>query len=333
MKYFWLAPKDQRHNNWIIYRENRNLTLREGYRGLACAGCHKVDEEAAIQSGIDADVKIRSRSDILEPDDGFLAVVLHCMLSRFRGTSAAPTSAPGEQRTIGRFWRSGLERFGQAVIEGPAAVVRIITIFLFVSVFWALFDQHSSSWIRQAAMMDLTFNLPLIGRGEMLPSQLPTANPIMVMLLIPIMNVVYRGFDRLGWAPTPLRRMTSGMLLAAVAFGSVALLQDHIDHAPPQSVSAFWQLIPYLLITISEILVSITGLEFAYTQAPARMKSTIMGFWLLTVSLGNVLVSLLARFGNLPLVDFFWVFAGLMGLAGLAFGARDYFYRMRSFTQ
>ena len=155
----------------------------------------------------------------------------------------------------------------------------------------------------------------------------------MVMILIPLMNYVYKGFAKMGIEPTPLRRMTTGMLLASVAFASVALLQQRIDSAPPNSIGALWQLIPYLLITMSEILVSITGLEFAYTQAPARMKSTIMGFWLLTVSLGNVIVSLLARFGNLPLADFFWVFAGFMALAGALFGFRAYFYKMQTFTQ
>ena len=79
--------------------------------------------------------------------------------------------------------------------------------------------------------------------------------------------------------------------------------------------------------------ISITGLEFAYTQAPARMKSTIMGFWLLTVSLGNVIVTLMAGLTDMPLVTFFWVFAGLMLVAGLLFGIRAFFYKMQTFTQ
>jgi POT family proton-dependent oligopeptide transporter len=270
----------------------------------------------------------------IEPDDGFLAVVFLCAAEHFKGfKEIAQLSIPKNTLAGGRFWRPAVARFGLKVAEGPAAVVNIITVFLFVSVFWALFDQHSSSWIRQAAMMDLSFDLPIIGKGNMLPSQLPTANPIMVMIFIPFMNFVYKGSAKLGVDPTPLRRMTAGMLLASTAFVSVALLQRHIDGSPPQSVSALWQLIPYLLITMSEILVSITGLEFAYTQAPNRMKSTIMGFWLLTVSLGNIIVTLLARFGNLPLVSFFWVFAGLMALAGLLFAFRANFYKMQGFTQ
>jgi POT family proton-dependent oligopeptide transporter len=127
--------------------------------------------------------------------------------------------------------------------------------------------------------------------------------------------------------------MTCGMILASISFVSVALLQERIDESAPNSVPALLQLLPYLLITVSEVLVSITGLEFAYTQAPARMKSTIMGFWLLTVSLGNVIVTLLAGLADLPLVTFFWVFAGLMLLAGALFGLRAYFYKMQTFTQ
>ena len=54
-----------------------------------------------------------------------------------------------------------------------------------------------------------------------------------------------------------------------------------------------------------------------------------MGFWMLTVSLGNVLVA----FADLPLVQFFWVFAGLMGVAAALFGQIARGYRARDFTQ
>jgi POT family proton-dependent oligopeptide transporter len=44
--------------------------------------------------------------------------------------------------------------------------------------------------------------------------------------------------------------------------------------------------------------VSATGLEFAYSQAPAAMKGAIMAFWSLAVTVGNLwvlLVNQLAR--------------------------------------
>jgi POT family proton-dependent oligopeptide transporter len=144
------------------------------------------------------------------------------------------------------------------------------------------------------------------------------------MLLIPIMAKLFGGFK-------PLTRMSMGMGIASLAFVGVALLQAELDRG--NQLHVLWQMIPYTLITIAEVLVSITGLEFAYTQAPKRMKSTVMGFWLLTVAFGNLLVAMLAKFAELPLEQFFWVFAGLMALAAALFSARAYFYVPRDYPQ
>ena len=67
----------------------------------------------------------------------------------------------------------------------------------------------------------------------------------------------------------PLRRMTLGMFVTALSFIAVALIQRQIDASSPQSVSVLWQMIPYVLISAVEVMVSITGLEFAFTQAPS----------------------------------------------------------------
>lgn len=252
---------------------------------------------------------------VRSPDDGFLAVSIATLRSAGAGA-----------------WNRAEARFGAEAVEGTRAVYRILGIFLFVSVFWALFDQHASSWIRQAAMMELELDLPLFGHITLLPEQISAANPAMVMGLIPFVTFfMYPALGKLGLEMTPLRRMTLGMAIASIAFVSVALLQARIDGGTRVHVA--WQLIPYLLMTLAEVLVSITGLEFAYSQAPKRMKSTIMGFWLLTVSLGNVLVALLAAFGDLPLVDFFWVFAGLMAVAAVLFGLIGRGYKPQDYPQ
>jgi proton-dependent oligopeptide transporter, POT family len=273
-----------------------------------------------------------------QADDGFLAVVLYAsrewLAGRGKSTSGPPAPdaalAPGDDLVRSRFLRPAVHHFGAETVRGPHAVLKIMSIFIMVSIFWSLFDQSGTSWIRQAQMMR---TVRVFG-FEVLPAQLQALNPVLVLLLIPFMN--YAGYplvEKLGFKATPLRRMTAGMLLAGLSFVAVALIQIAIDHAGPGRVSILWQGVPYVIITVSEVLVSITGLEFAYSQAPKRMKSTIMGFWLLTVAIGNVLVSLLAEFGKLPLVQFFWIFAGLMALAGALFGLRAYFYVERDFVQ
>jgi POT family proton-dependent oligopeptide transporter len=277
-----------------------------------------------------------------QQDDGFLAIMLYAWKNRGR-PSAAADRGDAETSWLQRstFWGPAVDRFGLKAAEGPVAVLKIISVFFLISVFWALFDQHSSSWIFQAGQMDLRLwgdreSFLGINNVTLDKNQVPALNPLMVMVLIPLMNFLYLRSDRMGVATTPLRRITVGMFCAALSFVAVALLQIWIDGNAAQGLPKVWfawQIIPYLVITVAEVMVSITGLEFAYTQAPARMKSTVMGFWLLTVALGNVLVAFLAGFEKLARVDFFWTFAGLSFGAALLFGLRSYFYVQKDYTQ
>jgi POT family proton-dependent oligopeptide transporter len=124
------------------------------------------------------------------------------------------------------------------------------------------------------------------------------------------------------------------MLLAGLAFVAVGLVQQKVESEGVGKVSIYWQLFPYVIITLSEVLVSVTGLEFAYTQAPKRMKSVVMSFWLLCVAFGNWFVSLLAHaWEGWSLSTSFFAFAGLMFAAGVLFSIRALFYTYREYPQ
>jgi POT family proton-dependent oligopeptide transporter len=170
---------------------------------------------------------------------------------------------------------------------------------------------------------------------RMSPAQMSALNPLMVMIIIPALNgLVYAPLKRRGIEVKPLAKMTVGMFLAALAFVAAALLQAAIESAGPGRVHAVWQVIPYLVMTTSEVLVSITGLEFAYTQAPRAMKSTIMSFWLLCVTFGNLLVAFLAPLQKqLALSGFFWVFAALMAAAAVVFWVLARSYKGKTYLQ
>jgi len=72
MKWFWLVPKDQRQNNWFLYDEVPPVVLRKRYQWLQCAECGKIDEDQALLSGLDADVQLKARSDIVQTSDEVL---------------------------------------------------------------------------------------------------------------------------------------------------------------------------------------------------------------------------------------------------------------------
>lgn len=138
----------------------------------------------------------------------------------------------------------------------------------------------------EAAFSQEVSKLYRIGPEEML-----SANPLLVLIFVPLMTLWL--YPRLGKWVTPLRRMSCGMFLSALSFVVVAMLQQRIEAG--QQLSVLWQFLPYIILTIAEVLVSTTGLEFAFSQAAPTMKSTIMGFWYLAVAFGNLLVSFLTK--------------------------------------
>merc|ERR1712025_818519 len=87
----------------------------------------------------------------------------------------------------------------------------------------------------------------------------------------------------------------------------------------PNIIHMLWLLPQIIIITIGEIMFSITGIEFAYSQAPNSMKSVVQAFWLLTTAFGNVIVIFVAEAGTFDdRSSEFFMFACLM-LVDMAF--------------
>ncbi len=195
-------------------------------------------------------------------------------------------------RQSGRgFWEGALTKYSAEEVSAAQSVLPVLSVFVLIPPFWAMFDQHSSTWILQAKDMvpfKLTNNYSIGGE------EMQSLNPLLVMILVPLLTgVLYPLFGKL---VTPLRRIGVGMFIAGASYVAVAWLQQRI--VAGEKLSVLWQALPYLILTSAEVLVSTTGLEFAYTQAAKSMKSTIMSFWLLTVAAGNFLVVLITRFGG-----------------------------------
>jgi proton-dependent oligopeptide transporter, POT family len=194
-------------------------------------------------------------------------------------------------------------RHPAAAVEGARSVLQIMVLFFLVTPFWSLFDQKASTWVLQGrAMIEwqlfdataLREASPLLekifGRfAKIDASQMQAFNPLLVMLLIPLNNLLlFPAMKRLGFQMTALRRMSVGIALAGLAWIAVGAMQVVMDRGTPTSIA--WQLLPYVLLTLGEVLVSATGLEFAYSQAPQSMKGALMSLWYLAVTIGNLWV-------------------------------------------
>jgi POT family proton-dependent oligopeptide transporter len=196
--------------------------------------------------------------------------------------------------------------------EGRAALGRIAIIYVFVAVFWSLWDQSGGEWVLQGQKMDLHF----MGI-TWLASQVQALNSIFILLMIVVCQyAIYPAINRV-FPLTPLRKIGLGLVVTSASFLISAWIESQITAGLRPSIG--WQIPAYLLLSTGEVMVSITSLEFAYTQAPKRMKSLVMSFYLLAISAGNLITALVHHFianadgtSKLPGAWFYLFFVGLL---------------------
>ncbi|XP_066431427.1 solute carrier family 15 member 2 [Eleutherodactylus coqui] len=129
---------------------------------------------------------------------------------------------------------------------------------------------------------------------------------------------IYLGLLDFGGAYTAVLRTRNdlGKEIQAVVVEDVSANSFHIA----------WQFPQYFLISAGEVMFSITGLEFSYSQAPASMKSVLQAGWLLTVAFGNVIVLIVAQAATMEQWAEFILFAALLVAVSIIFSFMGYFY-------
>ena len=145
-----------------------------------------------------------------------------------------------------------------------------------------------------------------------------------MILAIPIFDkLIYPTLRRFNINFSSIPRITCGFFCASLTMGWAAIVQHQIyitgpnyDFTKPcdgcssfNNITVAWQIPSYFFLAISEIFASITGLEYAFTQAPASMKSIVMSLFLFTSAIGNAL-----NFALLPVTvnpKLLWMYASL----------------------
>ncbi len=221
--------------------------------------------------------------------------------------------------------------------EGKKAILGLIPIYLCVAFFWSIYDQTGSALVLQADKMNRTISL-FGSQMELLPSQIQAFNPFLVIFFIPLFSFAIYPMMKKVIHLSALRKITIGMLMGAASFAICAFVENLIQAGGTPSIA--WQLLVYVLLTAGEIMVSITALEFAYTQAPKSMKSFIMSYYLLSVSLGNFFTAMVNGFneradGSLRLegADYYWFFVVLAVIAAIALFIISLKYKEEKYIQ
>lgn len=228
----------------------------------------------------------------------------------------------------GQLWEHWVDtaaaKYDLETVKAAKRVWRAFRIFLLLPAFWMLFDQHGSRWVFQATRMDphIIPGLPF----TLLPDQTPVIDPLLLLILIPIADrYVFPALRARGYSLHPLHRMGAGMVITGSAFFIAALIESKIEAG--QTIAVGVISFQYLALVVGEILVSITGSEFAYSEAPASMKSSVNAAWLLTVAAGNVIVAIVAEMSLFESqVSEYILFGSAMMVCALGFAGLSYMW-------
>lgn len=195
----------------------------------------------------------------------------------FKWDVAKPSNVPVEQRPV---WMTYDDAWVDEVKRGLSAC----KVFLFLPLFFLAYNQMTGNLTSQAAVLQL---------GGVPNDIIQNLNPISIVIMIPILDhVIYPGFRKIGFAFTPIKRMTVGFFFAAASMVAAAVMQHYIYVKSPcgksasdpdcikefgkADISVWAQVLPYIFIGIAEIFTNVTSLEYAYAKAPANMKSMVM---------------------------------------------------------
>jgi POT family proton-dependent oligopeptide transporter len=163
-------------------------------------------------------------------------------------------------------------------------------------------------------------------------------NPISIIIFVPIMNLlIYPALQRMKIRFTPIKRIACGFFLASAAMISATITQYYIyklgpcgnmpntcedaeGNQLPAPISIWVQIVPFVLIGFSEIMASVTSLEYAYTKAPTNMRSTIQAVLLFMNAISSAISQALVSLSEDPLLVWnYGLVAVLAAVAGFLF--------------
>lgn len=193
-------------------------------------------------------------------------------------------------------------------------------VFAFYPIYWVVYGQFSSNFVTQAGQM----------KGHGIPNDLmQNFDPISIIVFIPLLEtLVYPLMRRMKIPFRPITRISLGFVVASLAMVYAAIVQHLIYAAGPcyehpmacpaamvdgvaqgNNVHIAIQTPAYVLIGISEIFASVSGLEYAYTKAPPSMKSFVQSMYLLTNAFGSAIAEALTPAAYDPAI--LWMFVGV----------------------
>ncbi|BCS21429.1 putative MFS peptide transporter [Aspergillus puulaauensis] len=220
--------------------------------------------------------------------------------------------------------------FDDEWVDEVARGLKACRVFLWYPLYWLAYNQMLNNLTSQAATMKL---------GGVPNDIINNFNPLALIIFIPIFDrLLYPFLRRIGINFTPLKRITAGFFVAGSGMIVATVTQHYIYklgecgdqpndclpeiHAP---ISVWVQALTYILGGISEILASVTSLEYAYTKAPKNMRSLVQAVSLFMNAISSAIGQALVGLSDDPLLVWNYTLVAILAfIGGIGFWASNY---------
>jgi POT family proton-dependent oligopeptide transporter len=223
--------------------------------------------------------------------------------------------------------------------EVQQAIMGLAGLYCLIAVFWSLYEQTGSAWVAQSKSIYVNKNINLGFKTiEIIGDQIQSINGPLVILFVPLFAFGLYPFLNRFFELTPLKKISIGLFITALSFVVMAWAETQIQNKIEVSIG--WQALAYVVLTAAEVMVYGTGLAFSYSQAPPSMKSLIMGMYMLSISLGNLITAFVNYYiknadgtSKLPGASYYWFFVGMMVLTAIVFIFVAKNYKEKTYVQ
>jgi POT family proton-dependent oligopeptide transporter len=185
-------------------------------------------------------------------------------------------------------------------------------------VFWAVYEQQGNTmqtWADEQTIWPtvLGFQVPA--------TWFQSFNPLFIFLFAPLLDMFWNWQAKRNKAPSSVAKMAIGCVFLGLSFIVMVIGAHYIGDGKG---SWFWPVFCTLIITVGELYLSPIGLSLVTKVSPARIVSLMMGIWLGSSFVGNILsgyIGILYEKKILSYTNFFWFLTALGIGTGIAIWA------------
>jgi len=261
---------------------------------------------------------LRRKSYIVRPPQGQIITDAFKAIGMMISTRSLDGAKPSWREENGK---PGKVAWDDHFVDELKRALKACKVFLFYPIFWVCYGQFSNNFVTQASQMQV----------HSIPNDfMQNFDPISILIFTPILEkLVYPVLRKRGFELRPILRITIGFWLAALCLAYAAIVQKLIYSAGPcydaprncpagigpngenlpNNIHVAVQAPAYVFIGVSEIFISVTGLEYAYTKAPPSMKSFVQSLYLFTNAFGSAISEGLVPVAEDP--KFTWMYTGI----------------------